>query len=87
MAKAKPQLTVLPPLEDAEDWRIARAMALEVDHRQLERWIACNSVTQELLAESGRGRAAAVLRHAAGYLREERDDLADEIRKLRAASR
>lgn len=85
---AKPKLAALPPLvDDTEDWRHSRALALEVDHRQLERWIACSQITQELLYESGRQRAAAVLRHAAGFIREERDDLADEIRKLRAASR
>ena len=59
MSKTKPQLVALPPLEEADDWRYARALALEVDHRQLERWLACNSITTELLAESGRATAAA----------------------------
>lgn len=83
--KAKPSLTVLPPLDEAEDWRCAQAVAEEVYVRSFERGLGIEGINQELLQELGQDRVAALGRQYAAGLREVVNDLNEHVRKLRAA--
>lgn len=81
------KLAALPALSDAEDRRLLHALALEGDVRAIEHWLEATDVLEELFADSGDHVGGAALRGVAGRIRERRNDLNEEIRRLRAAAK